>query len=86
MAWSCHWIRRCVLVSVPSFSTLVAAGMKKTSVPMSSGGGPPGSLFQKTALSVSNQSATTSHFRFRRPWRTMRALTLPAAGFWPNKK
>ena len=58
-----------MLVRLPSFSGAAAAGMKNTSVLMSAGGGPVGSLFQKTALSVSNQSSTTSQSRLRRPVR-----------------
>jgi hypothetical protein len=74
------------LVRVPSFSGPAAAGMKKTSVLISEGGGPVGSFFQKTALSVSNQSRTTSQSRWRRPARCRRALGPPPPGFWPNRK
>ena len=38
-----------MLVRLPSFSGAAAAGKKKTSVLMSAGGGPFGSLFQKIA-------------------------------------
>ena len=74
------------MVRLPSFSGMEAAGMKKTSVLISDGLGPLGSLFQKTALSVSNQSATTSQSRLRRPARCRPALGPPPPGFWPNRK
>ena len=75
-----------MLVSVPSFSGLAAAGMKKTSVLISDGGGPFGSFFQKVALSVSNQSSTTSQSRLRSPARCSPAFGPPPPGFWPKRK
>ena len=68
-----------MLVRLPSFSGAAAAGMKNTSVLISAGGGPLGSFFQKTALSVSNQSSTTSQSRLRSPAR-WRPRVGPAAG------
>ena len=86
MALPCHWSIRWVLVRLPSFSGEAAAGMKKTSVLISAGRGAFGSLFQKTALSISNQSRTTSQSRLRRPARCNPALGPPPPGFWPNRK
>ena len=65
----------------PSFSAAGAPGMKNTSV-WDDFGSTPGS-FQAVAVSVSKRSTTTSHSRFRSPWRTILALGLSTAGFCP---
>jgi hypothetical protein len=66
-ALSRHCTSRSVLVKQPSFSTWVAAGMRKTSVPISSVRSSPlrtsGESFQNEALSISASSRTTSHLR-----------------------
>jgi hypothetical protein len=69
---SCHCIRRWVLVKVPAFSPASEAGIRKISVPMSSGRISPSrtrmAVFcQKVAVSISAVSRTTSHSRFARP-------------------
>ena len=81
IAFTCHCTRRMVLVIDPSFSAAGAPGMKKTSV-WEDFGSVPGA-FHTAAVSVSKRSTTTSHSRFRSPLRTMLALGLSTAGFWP---
>ena len=73
-----------MLVSVPSFSAAAAAGKKKTSVFIDVGSGPSGPLYQKQALSISNQSRTTSQSSCLRASRASPAFGEPAAGFWPK--
>jgi hypothetical protein len=67
-----------------------AAGMKNTSVLMSSARISPvsisGAFFQNVALSISIRSRTTSQCRLARPNRCIRVLAEPTAGFWPNRK
>ena len=54
-----------MFVNEPSFSVCAAAGMKKTSVAISSGVSSPDSIsgpsYQKEADSISTRSRTTSH-------------------------
>ena len=86
-ALSRHCTRRWVLVKVPSFSMCVAAGIRKTSVAMSSGRTSPeatsGESFQNEAVSISARSRTTSHFMWRSARRMRPPFCEPIAGFWP---
>ncbi len=88
-ALSRHCTRRWVLVNVPSFSTWLAAGMRKTSVWMSCVFSSPdvtsGESRQKVALSISARSRTTSHFRLASARRCRPACWEPTAGFWPMR-
>jgi hypothetical protein len=89
-AFACHCSSRCVLVNVPSFSVWAAAGMKKTSVPISSVFSSPlrisGPSFHHEADSISWKSRTTTHSAFAianlcsLPWAD------PTAGFSPTTK
>ena len=76
-----------MLVKLPSFSVWAAAGMKNTSVPMSSVRSSPRSIsgpsFQKLAVSTSNRSRTTSQSSSAIAKRCRRELAEPTAGFWP---
>ena len=86
-ALSCHCSSRCVLVKWPSFSTCEAAGIRKTSVWMSSVGYSPertsGPSRQNVAVSSSLRSRTTSHFRWASARRCNPECAEPTAGFWP---
>ena len=86
-AWSRHCTSRWVLVKVPAFSTCAAAGIRKTSVPMSSVRSSPdatsGASFQNDAVSISARSRTTSHRRFASARRWRPACCEPTAGFCP---
>ena len=86
----CHCSIRWVLVKLPLFSVCAAAGMKNTSVLMSSVRISPvsisGPFCQNVALSIITRSRTTSQSRLARPIRCIRALAEPTAGFWPNRK
>jgi hypothetical protein len=77
-------------VKVPSFSACVAAGMKKTSVPIVSGASSPvsisGDSFQNVADSIICRSRTTSQSRLASPKRFMRPLGCPTVGFSPTRK
>ena len=81
---------RWVLVKLPSFSVCAAAGMKNTSVLMSSVRISPvsisGPFFQNVALSIMTRSRTTSQSRLAIPSRCIRPLAEPTAGFCPNRK
>ena len=81
---------RCVFVNEPSFSVCVAAGKKKTSVPISSGRISPlaisGAVRQNSAVSVSAKSRTTSHSSLRSPSRWYAPLLDPTTGFSPMTK
>jgi hypothetical protein len=67
-----------------------AAGMKKTSVPISSVFSSPvsisGESYQNAAVSVSEKSRTTSQSRLARANRCSLLLELPTAGFSPITK
>ena len=67
-------------------SEAAAAGKKKTSVLIVFGSGASGPLYQKHALSISNQSRTTSQSSSVSPLRLSPAFGEPAAGFWPKRK
>ena len=82
--FSCHWMSRMVLVSVPSFSAAGAAGMKNTSV-LTSLGLVPGA-FHTSAVSVLKMSTTTSQSSFCMAARASLAFGPPTAGFWPSQK
>ena len=69
-----------MFVSVPSFSDAAAAGKKKTSVLIVFGSGASGPLYQKQAVSISNQSRTTSQSSSRSPLRASGAFGAPPAG------
>ena len=76
-----------MFVKVPAFSTWEAAGIRKTSVPMSSVRSSPdltsGASFQNDADSISARSRTTSHFSEASARRCRPACWEPTAGFWP---
>ena len=76
---------RCVLVNVPSFSAVPAAGNKKISVAMFSGESSPrstsGESDQNEAVSISTMSRTTSHLSLASALRSRRPLGAPTAGF-----
>ena len=86
-ALSRHCSSRCVFVNVPSFSTCEAAGIRKTSVSMSSVRSSPdatsGASRQNVAVSISARSRTTSHFSCASARRCSPACCEPTAGFWP---
>jgi hypothetical protein len=79
-----------VFVNEPSFSTCPAHGIRKTSVPMSSGRSSPdwtsGESFQKRAVSVSARSRTTSHFRRAIARRMRPACIVPTAGVLAHRE
>ena len=79
-----------MLVKLPSFSVCAAAGMKNTSVPMSSVRSSPVSIswpsFHQVADSISEKSRTTSQSSLAMASRCMRALAEPTAGFSPSRK
>jgi hypothetical protein len=79
-----------VFVNVPSFSMCVAAGIRKTSVWMSSVRNSPDSIsgpsFQNVADSISDSSRTTSHLSDASARRCRPACWDPTAGFWPIRK
>ena len=79
-----------MLVKLPSFSVCAAAGMKKTSVPISSGRSSPSSISgescQKAAVSVSWRSRTTSQSSLDRAMRWSLVFAEPTVGFWPTAK
>ena len=79
--------RRCVLVKVPLFSAVPAAGNTNTSVAIFSGESSPrftsGESSQNDAVSVSTMSRTTSHFNLLKAVRSRRPFAAPTAGFWP---
>jgi hypothetical protein len=81
---------RWVWVKLPSFSVWAAAGMKKTSVPISAVFSSPVSIsgpsFQNVAVSISTRSRTTSQSSLDRASRCRRPLADPMAGFWPRTK
>ncbi|SKY52725.1 Uncharacterised protein [Mycobacteroides abscessus subsp. abscessus] len=81
---------RWVWVNEPAFSTCVAAGMKKISVPMSSVRNSPeaisGPSFHQVADSIMLRSRTTSHLRWLIARRCCLPLADPTAGFWPSTK
>ena len=83
----CHCSIRWVLVNEPLFSVCAAAGMKNTSVLMSSVTISPVSIsgpsFHQVALSMSEKSRTTSQSRFAIPSRCIFVLADPTAGFSP---
>ena len=89
-ALSRNWTRRWVFVKQPSFSTWAAAGIRNTSVWMSSGRSSPdctsGESRQKVAVSISAMSRTTSHFSLASARRCRPACCEPTAGFWPITK
>ena len=86
MLWNCS--RRWVLTNVPSFSGTPAAGIRKTSVAMSSMFSSPratsGELYQNKAGSVSTKSRTTSHFSLAKALRSRRPFGAPTAGILPH--
>jgi hypothetical protein len=88
-ALSRHCTSRSVFVNEPSFSTCAAAGMRKTSVSMSSVRSSPdrtsGLSRQNVADSISAKSRTTSHFRFASARRMRPECWEPTAGFWPMR-
>src|SRR5699024_12039677 len=69
---------RWVCVKVPAFSTCVAAGKRKTSVPISSVFNSPvlisGESYQNDAVSISWKSRTTNHFSDASPRRCIPPL------------
>ena len=65
---SCHCTSRCVLVNDPSISGTVEDGKKKTSVWMADGSATSGAR-QKSAVSVTKMSLTTSQSSCARPAR-----------------
>jgi hypothetical protein len=75
------------LVKAPFFSVCAAAGMKKTSVPTSSGTSSPdstsGESCQKVAVSIIEKSRTTSQSSLAMASRCSLLLADPTAGFWP---
>ena len=79
-----------MLVKLPSFSVYAAAGMKKTSVPMSSLRTSPDSISgescQKAAVSVSLKSRSTSQSSFDSAMHCSLAFAEPTVGFWPTAK
>jgi hypothetical protein len=79
-----------VFVNVPSFSVCVAAGKKKTSVAMSSGRTSPrsisGAVRQKSAVSVTAKSRTTSQRAARSAFRCSAPCIEPTVGFSPITK
>ena len=79
-----------MLVNVPSFSAWLAAGIRNTSVAMSSGRTSPASISgeecQNAAVSVSVKSRTTNQSSLVRPMRCSRALAEPTTGFSPITK
>src|SRR5205807_3577613 len=75
--FSCHWMSRMVLVSVPSFSAAGAAGTKNTSV-LTSLGLVPGA-FHTSAVSVLKMSTTTSQSSFCMAARASLAFGPPTA-------
>ena len=79
-----------MLVKLPSFSVCAAAGMKNTSVPMSSVRTSPESISgescQKAAVSISWKSRTTSQSSFDSAIRWSFVLADPTVGFWPTAK
>ena len=87
-AWWRHCNSRWVLVKVPAFSTWLAAGSRKTSVPISLVTSSPVSIsgpsFQKLAVSISEKSRTTSHFSFAIASRCSFPFEEPTAGFARN--
>ncbi len=89
-ALSRHCTSRWVFVKVPSFSMWVAAGMRKTSVWMSSVRTSPdltsGLSYQNDDVSMSRRSRTTSHFMFRSARRMSPPFCEPTAGFCPMTK
>ena len=89
-ALSRHWTIRWVWVNDPAFSTCAAAGMRKTSVSMSSVRTSPdwisGASRQNVADSISLKSRTTSHFMVRSARRIRPPFWEPIAGFWPIAK
>ena len=86
-ALSRHCRRRWVLVKWPSFSMCAAAGMRKTSVWISSVTSSPdltsGESSQKRADSTSARSRTTSHLSPASARRCSPECWEPTAGFWP---
>src|SRR6516225_9680550 len=82
-----NWSSRCVFVNVPAFSAVPAAGNKKISVPILSGGNSPltasGDAYQNDAVSVSTISRTTSHFNFPSADLCSLPFDAPTAGFCP---
>jgi hypothetical protein len=78
------------LVKVPSFSVCAAAGKKKTSVRMSSVRTSPraisGASRQKSAVSVTAKSRTTSQSSSRSPLRCSAPCIEPTVGFSPITK
>ena len=76
-----------MLVKCPSFSTCEAAGIRKTSVWMSSARSSPertsGLSRQNVAVSSSERSRTTSHLRWASARRCRPECCEPTAGFWP---
>ncbi len=89
-ALSRNWTRRWVFVKQPSFSTCAAAGIRNTSVSMSSGRSSPdctsGESRQNVAVSISARSRTTSHFSLASARRCSPACCEPTAGFCPITK
>jgi hypothetical protein len=75
------------LVNEPLFSVCAAAGMKNTSVPMSSVRISPvsisGPFCHQVALSIMAMSRTTSQSRFARASRCIRPFAEPTAEFSP---
>jgi hypothetical protein len=91
IALSRHWTSRCVWVKEPAFSTWLAAGIRNTSVWMSSVRSSPSrtsgaSLVQKRADSISARSRTTTHFIVASARRISPACIEPTAGFSPIRK
>jgi hypothetical protein len=78
------------LVKLPSFSTWLAAGRKKTSVGISSGRVSPASISgescQKAAVSSSVKSRTTSQSSDASALRWSVELADPTTGFCPTAK
>ena len=87
IALSCHWSSRWVFVKCPSFSMCEAAGMRNTSVWMSSVRNSPERTShpsrQNVAVSSSLRSRTTSHLRCASARRWRPECWEPTAGFWP---
>ena len=76
-----------MLVNEPGFSTCAAAGIRNTSVSMSSVRSSPertsGESRQNVAVSTSARSRTTSHLRCASARRIRPEFCEPTAGFWP---
>ena len=76
-----------MLVRLPSFSGRGGRGDEEHLRLDFGGGGPVGSLFQKTALSISNQSQHDEPIELAAaPRDAARHWARRRPGFWPNRK